>query len=843
MRCLVIFVLLYLLPATCVYCQPTNGAIAVAHLTDTTPVETLLSRLDHLPPNTGKLKLLLDLSYYYWYVGKSGNLDTCLDLAGHAYVLGVLLQDTMSAAEAVFVQSKVLVEKNQMAEAGRLLPLVHGEARVRILLVMAERYVNHKPVDIPYLDNAMGYISQALVLSDAIHSDRWRNECLMLMAKFYFERGDLQKGENTILQIIAFYHRTGDRLTEAHYWSELDMYTPSIDSTYPTHLRACQNAYYIYREAGTKEEVLFALRDWATTELKYGHLAVAEEKFDTVIAMFRELKKKPSPRTLLTMAQLYLDKNDMAQTISYSLEGLDVLKPSDQRYLFCFHYYLSESFSRLGQIDNALAHARIAMDIELRNNFPDLFYVAKLIVDDLLKKDSAREAERFVRTFTQAHPPASPMQDRTIAYCNAVIYDHFRQFTTAEKYFLRMVSLDAASQKELKQQIFSVLWISEIEAAIGIAKFYLHWGRNREALTFLLEADSTGTVWQLEDKRMLEFLLFQAYQGLGNFRLALLHHTRYSDLNDSVFNVEKIKQFQTLVMRYETRQREQTLQLAQLENQKELVQVHEISLQRNMTLGGILLLLILSLLAYRGYRLKRRHVLQLQAQQKIISGQSQVQQDLIGEKDKLLTDKDLLLDEIHHRVQNNLTIIISLLESQSMYLNNQPAQAALQDTQNRIQAVFLLQQKLYRCTESTVVDVVAYILELVDYLCLTFDTRARNIAVTHKLENISLDASELLPLAVILNEAITNAIKYAFPANGGGRIHLSLHGLANGEIILRIKDNGIGLPAGHRHPEKTSLGLNLISGLVKQLNGLYTIENDGGVVITIQFKPRRSVAT
>jgi two-component sensor histidine kinase len=72
-----------------------------------------------------------------------------------------------------------------------------------------------------------------------------------------------------------------------------------------------------------------------------------------------------------------------------------------------------------------------------------------------------------------------------------------------------------------------------------------------------------------------------------------------------------------------------------------------------------------------------------------------VQQDLIREKDKLLADKDLLLDEIHHRVQNNLTIIISLLESQSMYLNNQPAQAALQDTQNRIQAVFLLQQKLY----------------------------------------------------------------------------------------------------------------------------------------------------
>jgi two-component system, sensor histidine kinase PdtaS len=473
--------------------------------------------------------------------------------------------------------------------------------------------------------------------------------------------------------------------------------------------------------------------------------------------------------------------------ISYALEGLDVLKPSDQHLLFDFHYVLSESFSRLGQIDNALVQARTAMNIALRNNYPDIFYVSKMIVEDLIKNDSARSAAGFIRQFTLAHPPGSPLQEQVIAYCNAVIYDHLGQFASAEQSFLKMFSLESAGEKELNQQIFMTLYIGPTEVTLGIAKFYLHWGRNREALAYLLKADNAKTTIQLEDKRMMELLLSQAYQALGSFQLALMHRTRYADLSDSLFNVEKIKQFQTLVMRYETRQREQALQLVQLQNQKELVQVQEISLQRNMTLGGILLLLIFALLAFRGYRLTSRHVLQLQTQQKIISDQNEVQQELIREKDKLLTDKDLLLDEIHHRVQNNLTIIISLLESQSMYLNNQPAQAALQDTQNRIQAVFLLQQKLYRGTEGTEVDAVAYILELLDYLCLTFDTRARNITITHKLENISLDAAELLPLAVIPNEAITNAIKYAFPGNGRGRIQLSLHSLANGEIIIADK--------------------------------------------------------
>ena len=256
------------------------------------------------------------------------------------------------------------------------------------------------------------YATHALELSDSVHSDHWHIECIMLKAKYYFERGDLQKGKNAILQIIAFYHRTG------------------VDS--------------------------------------------AENKFQTVMETFRSLKKRPTPMTLFFLAELYLDKDDIAQVITYALEGLDVLKPSDQHFLFSFHNLLSESFSRLGQIDNALAHARIAMDIAVRNNYPDIFYVSKMIVDDLLKKDSARSAASFIRQSTLAHPPASPLQERAIDYCNAVIYDQSGQFTTAETYFLRMISGQSASRKELTHQIFMDLYITQLDVSVSIAKFYMH---------------------------------------------------------------------------------------------------------------------------------------------------------------------------------------------------------------------------------------------------------------------------------------------------------------------------------------------------------------------------------
>jgi hypothetical protein len=301
MRFLIILVLLSGLSGTPVFCQSTAEGLAVPHITDTTPVETLLTRLDRLPPDTFKVRSLLELSRYYWYLGKAGNLDTCLYWAERANQLSFLLQDTARAAEAVFMRSKVLVEMGRMPEARRQLSLVDGEARVRLLLVLAERYVNHKPVDIPCLDSALPYAKHALKLSDSLHSNHWHMECMMLMAKYHFERGDLQAGEDAILQIIALCHRSGDRLMEAHYWSELDIYMPQTDSTYPVHLRACRNAYTIYQEAGAKEDALFALRDWAVMELYFGHLDSAEKKLKTVLEMFDNLKKKPTQRRFLPL--------------------------------------------------------------------------------------------------------------------------------------------------------------------------------------------------------------------------------------------------------------------------------------------------------------------------------------------------------------------------------------------------------------------------------------------------------------------------------------------------------------------------------------------------------------
>jgi two-component sensor histidine kinase len=215
----------------------------------------------------------------------------------------------------------------------------------------------------------------------------------------------------------------------------------------------------------------------------------------------------------------------------------------------------------------------------------------------------------------------------------------------------------------------------------------------------------------------------------------------------------------------------------------------------------------------------------------ITNRQNQVQQ-------KLLEEKDLLMKEIHHRVKNDLNIIISLLESQFHYLSDTAARAALQDTQNRVHAVFLLHQKLYGFEGVSAVNVNTYFLELVNYLDETFDIKNRNVVITQKIEPLYLRPHEVLPLAIILNEAITNALKYAFPNGRHGEIRLALRRMESGMVQLQVRDNGVGFPAGYRPAVGQSLGFTLITGLANQLEGYCEIEEEEGVVITIRFMPK-----
>jgi len=174
-----------------------------------------------------------------------------------------------------------------------------------------------------------------------------------------------------------------------------------------------------------------------------------------------------------------------------------------------------------------------------------------------------------------------------------------------------------------------------------------------------------------------------------------------------------------------------------------------------------------------------------------------------------------------------------MLESQARYLEND-ALEAIETSQQRIYAMSLIHQKLYQSDDIKTINMATYIPELVQSLIDAFGIVSQ-IHFKLNIQAMDLSLSHAIPLALIINEAVTNSIKYAFPENQKGEISISM-GDDGTQIILELADDGIGMPQIDHDAEPSSLGLRLIRGLSEDIDAETRFENDNGTRITIKFK-------
>jgi two-component sensor histidine kinase len=196
---------------------------------------------------------------------------------------------------------------------------------------------------------------------------------------------------------------------------------------------------------------------------------------------------------------------------------------------------------------------------------------------------------------------------------------------------------------------------------------------------------------------------------------------------------------------------------------------------------------------------------------------------------KLLGEKEWLLREIHHRVKNNLQVIISLMNMQAGELKDEIAISAFEDIGARVNTISLVHKKLYQ-EDMASIDMRDYIRELVGFLKEGVAVR-KSIAFDLDVQHLILDPTQCLPLGLILNEAVTNAIKYAFRGDltGSPTIHITLQEEPEDWITLVVADNGVGLPADFDPGQSRSLGLQLIRTLTEQLDGTLEMVNRPGL--------------
>jgi PAS domain S-box-containing protein len=200
-----------------------------------------------------------------------------------------------------------------------------------------------------------------------------------------------------------------------------------------------------------------------------------------------------------------------------------------------------------------------------------------------------------------------------------------------------------------------------------------------------------------------------------------------------------------------------------------------------------------------------------------------------------LTEKEILLKEVHHRVKNNLQVISSMLHLQSARVTDEEVLMAFRESQSRVDTMALIHAKLYQSGDLTNVPFRSYIGELITNLYISFGVSDETVKAVIDVADVTLNVNTAIPCGLIINELVTNCLKHAFPGNRTGEIVVSMRQTADGRYVLAVGDNGVGFPEDTDFRKTGSLGLKLVNSLTSQLDGTIELARNGGTTFTIRF--------
>lgn len=219
------------------------------------------------------------------------------------------------------------------------------------------------------------------------------------------------------------------------------------------------------------------------------------------------------------------------------------------------------------------------------------------------------------------------------------------------------------------------------------------------------------------------------------------------------------------------------------------------------------------------------------------------QKRTMRELEQALREKEFLIREIHHRVKNNLLVVQSLLRLPLKHLRDEEAKEYLRESLNRVKSMSMIHERLYRTHDLSSINASEYIYSLGRMLFNSYEVGADRIKLKFSVPDIPLDVDVMIPCALILNELISNALKYAFPGERKGTIRVELQKAPGDEYVLLVADDGVGLPSDLDVYKTESMGMQIVTSMVNQLNGNLVLSRDGGTEFRITFNDRKRNAT
>lgn len=308
--------------------------------------------------------------------------------------------------------------------------------------------------------------------------------------------------------------------------------------------------------------------------------------------------------------------------------------------------------------------------------------------------------------------------------------------------------------------------------------------------------------------------LAEYYERTDRLDSALVHQRAFTQWNDSVYSEEKSAQINELQEKYDSGKKDALIAESR-------AQLEQRALTIKAVVVGAALLLIAALFAFRAYRVKRKGEAEVKRQKAVIEEQ--------------LKEKELLLREIHHRVKNNLQTVSSLLSIQGRGIADETAKQAVNDSRLRVKSMALIHQDLYREGDLTGVQMEDYVAKLASGLVTSYGMSDR-VQLDLRVRPINLDVDTAVPLGLILNELITNALKYAWPNGRAGLLTVRMDE-ADGALVITVTDNGVGIQdAAAVASGGTGFGLGMIRTFAGKLKAEHTITGNNGTTVRLTVR-------
>ncbi|MDN3548863.1 tetratricopeptide repeat-containing sensor histidine kinase [Mucilaginibacter aquaedulcis] len=771
--------------------------------------------------------LLLQLSSGFLYVVKQArvDLDSTLMITSQRHGLSRIPIITEGFDKNYPLANCKWMDDNDTHQIITRLDLAEGKEHARLLLLLGAYYAFYPGTSNVNIERAVTYLNGAKKECSALGINDWATQCDILLGKCYFKSGKVDAAKAIIQHAVESAKRYGnqDLIAKAYYY--VGAYCPFIPELLDYRIACLEKAERLYRILQDHVNQTNVLMDLSYQNFARGKVKESEA---AAVASLNLQKSINFPYTHYTndmlayLARITANFANELQIGLYEAKTAEVTR--DSLGLGYFYLRVGEAYYNAGNhVEESNAWYRKALTEFVRNGGDPALYV--IFSSDMFIEYGLNDHRTVLKTLQKLlkdFPPTNTIDQQSAYVAIAACYEKLNRYKDAEKYLLMAEKLEQANRK-----IRGNLNDNYIYFRLGGLYTELKDQKKSKFYNQKFISTSKDTILLLGAYRNL----YQADSASGGFT-AMRNLYHYAVLKDKIYTKAKNKLVEELSVRYQTSQKEKDIEVYKARN---LLQSQTAATTRRITIAGLIVLMLIILLIWLLYVGKQRSNRQLQSQKDEIARKNLQLEHVIDEKDELLVAKEWLLKEVHHRVKNNLQLVMSLLNSQSTYLKDETALNAVLESRHRVQAMSLIHQKLYKSDNASSINMRDYIKELVAYLKESFKT-GLSIYFELRIDALELDVSQAVPVGLILNELITNAIKYAFPYTGEDRIVVVLSKTKSNVISLVFSDNGRGLPVNFDESETKSFGIKLIKGLAEDLGGILRVESLNGTMVTMQFK-------